>query len=149
MKEVFYLDKAELPTIPVPHDCGLKDIRLEDDQLVFEFEDDISWHDSIQYFKPEAKSLIIRFHFADSIRDAGLYIRGRHHRLFYKPCKYRELDFAGSVCKLVPKCKRNLEYLYHYVGYRCIIVKLWSADKAVSDVILELPSDYVEYEWLM
>ncbi|MBR6424372.1 MAG: hypothetical protein IKS29_00270, partial [Oscillospiraceae bacterium] len=64
MKEKYFLNGESLPTIPVPHDCVIKKIQLKDQCIEFIFEDDISYHDSIQYYKPDAKSLIIRYHFA-------------------------------------------------------------------------------------
>lgn len=39
MKEKYYLNGKEVPTIPVPHDCVVKDIKLDDGNLVFIFED--------------------------------------------------------------------------------------------------------------
>ena len=67
MKEIFYLNKDILPTIPVPHDCVIKDIQIGGQHLTFVFEDDISYHDSIKFIAPEAKSLIIRYHLTDDV----------------------------------------------------------------------------------
>lgn len=39
MKETYYLNGKEVPTIPVPHDCIVKEIKLDDGNLVFGFED--------------------------------------------------------------------------------------------------------------
>lgn len=35
MKKKYYLNKEILPTIPVPHDCIIKKIQLNDDTLIF------------------------------------------------------------------------------------------------------------------
>ena len=62
MKETYYLNGDILPTIPVPHDCVIKKVRLENQHIIFEFEDDISRYDSIKNFKPEVKSLTVKYH---------------------------------------------------------------------------------------
>ncbi len=58
MKEVYRLDKTEVPTMITSYDCVIKEIEREKDFLVFE--DDISYHDSIRFYKPSAKSLTIK-----------------------------------------------------------------------------------------
>jgi hypothetical protein len=45
--------------------------------------------------------------------------------------------------KLISKHK-HLEYLYQYVSYSQLIIKLWS----MTEIIVEFECDYVEYEWL-
>lgn len=67
MKEKYFLNGESLPTIPVPHDCVIEKIQLKDQCIEFIFEDDISYHDSIQHYKPDAESLIVRYHFAYDI----------------------------------------------------------------------------------
>ena len=47
-------DCKTLPMIPTPHDCVIKRIREDADFLIFEFEDDISYHDSISHSYPNA-----------------------------------------------------------------------------------------------
>lgn len=141
MKETYYLNKVELPTIPVPHDCVIKEIQLDGNNLIFVFENDISYHDSIKAFRPDAKSLIIRFHLVD---DISLFIREKPNRLFHKPGVYKEIDLTKSNNQLVDLPKKRLEYLYHNVGYCSIIVKLWSS----SSIILDMTIDYVEFEWI-
>ena len=37
MKKTYYLNKDVLPTIPVPHDCIIKKIRIEHKWLIFTF----------------------------------------------------------------------------------------------------------------
>ena len=59
-KEIYYLNGETLPTIPLPHDCVIKSLAIKDQCMEFVFEDDISYHDSIKYYRPDAKSLIMR-----------------------------------------------------------------------------------------
>lgn len=147
MKEIYHLDKNELPVIPTPHDCVIKEIRLEDQNLIFIFEDDISVHDSIQCQKPQAKSLIMTFHLQNDIYDISLLQRKGHalNRLFHKLGIYKEIDIYKQISKLIDLSSVKLEYLYHYVGYCSIIVKLWSKD----NIILDITADYVEMEWIV
>lgn len=42
MKKTYYLNKDVLPTIPVPHDCIIKKIRIEHKWLIFTFDNDTS-----------------------------------------------------------------------------------------------------------
>lgn len=132
----YYLDKAEWPTIPVPHDCVISDISFSDDFLVLEFEQDISIHDSVQYIHPNAKSLIIKMHLLDTFDIYQMKIRKfpRFKRF------YAEIDF--NQLAILVKQKR-VEYLYHYVAYRSLIVNLYHN----TDIILNLQTDYIEYIW--
>jgi len=144
MKETYYLNDKEVPTIPVPHDCVVKDIQLENGNLVFRFEDDISYHDSIKNNYPKAKTLIIRFHLLQDIFDINLFIRSKANRLFHKAGVFREIDLSKRQNDLINLTKDNLEYLYHNVGYCSIIVQLWSS----RDVVFNIAADYVELEWI-
>ncbi len=40
MIETYYLNKEQLPTIPTPHDCVLTDIKIENQSIVFKFEEE-------------------------------------------------------------------------------------------------------------
>ena len=144
MKETYYLNGKEVPTIPVPHDCIVKDIKLDDGNLVFSFEDDISYHDSIKNKYPKAKTLIIRFHLIQDIYDINLFIRSKANRFLHKAGVFREIDLTKRHKDLLTLTKYNLEYLYHNVGYCSIIVKLWSS----NDIVLDITADYVEFEWI-
>lgn len=84
MKEKYFLNGESLPTIPVSHDCVIKKIRLKDQCIEFIFEDDISYHDSIKYYKPDAKSLIIRYHFAADPNDYSIYKWIKPNRILSK-----------------------------------------------------------------
>jgi len=67
MIEKYYLNTDVIPTIPVPHDCVIKEITFDSDFLVLKFEDDISYYDSIKSIRPNAKSLVVRIHLYDPI----------------------------------------------------------------------------------
>ncbi len=46
-----------------------------------------------------------------------------------------------ALLKLTKNC---LEYLHHYVAYKEMIIHLW----ADTSIVLRLPVDTVEYEWI-
>ena len=142
MKEIYYLNKKSLPTIPVPHDCIIKSICLREQCIEFVFEDDISYHDSIQYYKPEAKSLVIKYHFAYDVDDYSIYKWVTPKKPFSKDGHYKHLD--NRLITKLSKGKFKLEYLYHNVGYCSIITKLFSN----GYIILDAEIDYVEFDWI-
>ena len=142
MKDVYYLNGESLPTIPVPHDCVIKNVNLDNQCIVFVFEDNISYHDSIKFYKPEAKSLIIRYHFAYDTNDFSIYKWVKSKMPFSKEGHYKRLDNSELVNLSDGKLK--LEYLYHNVGYCSIITKLFSD----GYIILDTDIDYVEFEWI-
>ena len=47
--ETYDLTEKALPTIPVPHDCAIREISLADGWLVLSFEENIACHESVQY----------------------------------------------------------------------------------------------------
>lgn len=71
MNELYRLDTEALPFIPTPHDCVIKTILVEDNNqcISFVFEDDISEYDSIANQRPKAKSLVIKYHFYETVED--------------------------------------------------------------------------------
>ena len=146
MKEKYFLNGESLPTIPVPHDCVIRKIQLKNQCIEFIFEDDISYHDSIKYYKPDAKSLIIRYHFAYDTDDFSIYKWVKPMRLLSKLFSidghYKRIK--NSLLTELPEDKFKLEYLYHNVGYCSIITKLFSNDY----IILDADIDYVEFEWI-
>ncbi|MBR5209142.1 MAG: hypothetical protein IKV67_04735, partial [Paludibacteraceae bacterium] len=75
-KETYHLNINVMPTIPVPHDCIVKEIQLDDNTLIFVFENDITYHDCIKSICPETdfKSLIIKFHLIDDIYDISMFV---------------------------------------------------------------------------
>ena len=132
----YYLDKAEWPTIPVPHDCVINVVSFSDNFLVFDFEQGISIHDSIQHICPNAKSLTIEMHLIDTFDIYQMKIRKfpKFKRL------YNEIDF-DKLASLVKR--KRVEYLYHYVAYQSLIVNLYYN----ANIILDLRTDYIEYIW--
>ena len=142
MKHVYYLNEKTLPTIPVPHDCVIKRIQLTDQCIVLIFEDDISYHDSIRHIMPEAKSLIVRYHFADDGNSFSIYQWTASRKPFSKVGYYKCID--NRMLTKIPEGKYKVEYLYHNVGYRSIITKLF----ANGYIILDAEIDYVEFEWM-
>ncbi|MCR5848691.1 MAG: hypothetical protein K6G75_11325 [Lachnospiraceae bacterium] len=141
-KKIYYLNQKELPTIPVPHDCVVNDIVLSGNFIEFKFEDDISQYDSIQYHKPDAKSLIIRFHLKDDPEDYSVYQWVMPQKPFQKDGCYKRIE-NGKITEMT-KGEYKLEYLYHNVGYCSIIVKLWAG----SEIIFDADADFVEFEWI-
>ena len=139
MTETYYLNGNILPTIPVPHDCVIKKIRLKNQHIIFEFENDISYHDSIKNFKPEAKSLIIKYHLL-SDGDFSIYKWKKPSGFSNKTGRYNCMD-NNTITEL---SDNRLEYLYHYVGYRSIIIKLFSN----GFIIIDADVDYIEFEWI-
>ena len=135
---VYHLDRAELPTIPVPHDGIINNISLSDDFLILDFAEGISAYDSIQEICPNARTLTIKIHLTDTIDVYQMKIRKFPK---YKR-RYEELDFAELV-RLAKQ--RRLEYLYHYLSYRALIVNL----SCGTNVILSLQTDAIEYIWKM
>ncbi len=132
----YQLNQDNHPTIPCVHDCVVKEIKIQSDFLTFYFEDDINQRNSIQYYNPKAKSLVIRYHL---IGDFEVFVWKRKLSLLK-----REGYIAVTREKLVDMTKYNLEYLYHNIGYQSIILKLWSQDP----VVVDLMTDYIEYEWI-
>ncbi len=133
MMEIYRLDGAKVPTLITPHDCVIKKIKKEDDFLVFIFEDDISCHDSIQYFKPHARSLIIKYHLIDIYEIYYQRWNKLMHRLEYIELK-NERSLFDTGC----------EYLYQYAMYNQLIIKLFKG----TEYMLSLSADYVEYHWI-
>ena len=135
---VYYLDKAENPTIPVPHDCMVNSISISDEFLVLNFEQDISIHDSVQFICPNAQSLTIKIHLTDTL-DFNVYQAKRRKFPRYK--RWYEEITPEQLVSLVKK--KSLAYLYHYVSYQSLIINL------DASIILSLRADYIEYIWKM
>ena len=141
MTETYRLDEKQLPTIPLPHDCEIKSIRLEGRTVEFVFEDDISRHDAIQYWKPDAKSLVMRFHLVCEPEDCEILQGVRRRKPFGKNGHYKVISFAelSGLAEFEP------EYLYHYVAYSSVIVNLFTWKH--GNVFLNMEADAVELEW--
>ena len=139
MTETYRLDEKQLPTIPLPHDCEIKSIRLEGRTVEIAFVDDISRHDAIQYWKPDAKSLVMRFHLDCEPEECEVLQWVPDGDGHYRVTGLGELaGLTGS----------GLEYLYHDVGYRSVILRLFCGGKVNGPVILIAEADAVGVEWV-
>lgn len=138
MIEKYCLNRDTLPTIPVPHDCVIKNININGEFLTFTFNSDIANYDSIKFTHPDAKSLIIRFHLLSDDGDSVDVYRS-------VPDKTGEwFDYKHiNTDEFTALSGEQLEYLYHYVCYGQMMIKLWYT----SYFLIELSSDYVEFEW--
>lgn len=133
----YYLNDAELPTIPVPHDCVVSGVSFSDDFLILNFEQDIARYDSIQHIRPNAKSLTIKMHLIDSFDIYQEKIR--------KFPRFQKLYVQVDLDRFVGFVKRErVEYLYHYVAYRSLIVNLWCLK---TNIVINLQTDRIEYIW--
>lgn len=132
MLEKYELDGKNRANLFTPHDCIIKEVKIENDFLVFIFEDDISYHDSIKYHKDNIKSLIIRYHLIDGFNV---------YKYNFKSLMKKEGYFLISNEKFLRMSGQRLEYLYEYVGFNSVVVEL-------SNILLNVSSDYVIYEWL-
>lgn len=139
---IYYLNKDSLPSIPNPHDCVIKRIEIKDRCIEFIFEDDISYHDSIRCIQPQARSLIMRYHFVCDTGFCEIYKWVRPKKPFEREGHYKRVK-ESDLPKLA-EGKYKLEYLYHNVGYCSIITKLFSN----GYIILDADIDYVELEWI-
>lgn len=134
---IYYLNNENVPTIPVPNDCVIKKVAIQDDHIVFELEDDISHHDSFQHINNKAKSLIVKIHLTDSF---DTYTK-KHYKIPRRKNAYVCID--NKKLETIAK-RRRLEYLYHDVGYNSIIIKLFCE----TFIMIDISADYIEYEWI-
>ena len=137
MIEKFSLSCEALPALPTPHDCIIERVSVDEEYIVFHFENRICTHDSIAYIHPNADSLTIRYHLCDPVYDT--YQWKLHTSLFGKE-GYALIDNS----KLPLKSKEGLAYLYHTIGYQAIMIKLWQG----GHILIDAHVDYVEYEWI-
>ncbi len=133
----YYLNKAELPAIPVPHDCVVSSVSFSDDIFVLNFEQDMSRYDSVQHIHPNAKSLTIKMHLTD---DFDIYQEKiRKFPWFQKSYVQVGLNRLAGLVK-----RERVEYLYHYVAYESLIVNLWYHK---TNIAMYLQTDCIEYIW--
>lgn len=135
--EIYRLDGDICPTIPVPHDGVIKAIESDGDWLIFTFEDDASYHDFIAYCHPGAQTIVMKIHLTEK-SDAGVYAQEiRKYETVYVERKFKWLYNW-------PKKNNQVQYLFHYVGYRAIQIELC----ADCLCLLELQADIVEIDWM-
>ena len=146
--ETYLLDGNNASNIPLPHDCEIKDIREDDDYLIIDFEDDISYHDAIRAVHPDAQTLTVRFH----LEYGGLNGIKAHGGLqgIYQYCHSKRHGEGYMLVKSLKKLRKLMKesgfpttYLYHYVAYHQVILELFVDDSA----LLMLWADSVEFEW--
>ena len=132
-KETYELRSGVLPTVPLPHDCPIKEIKIEGNRLILIFEDGIERYDSVRFYRPGARSLVMTFELYDG------FFAYRSDKAEEKYEKIPEEEFLKLP-------EDRLEYLGHFVGHGEIVVKLWSVrgGYAVADVYAER----VELSWI-
>lgn len=134
--ETYDLTGKALPTIPVPHDCAIREISLADGWLVLSFEENIARHESVQYSHPNARTLRMRIHLLDEEFNLLAHERRRYENVYVerKPKKLFELA----------RREERLEYLSHLVGYGEMQIELF---QSAGSVLVDLCADRVEMEW--
>ncbi|MDE7168283.1 MAG: hypothetical protein K2O28_05485 [Clostridia bacterium] len=137
MIKKYYLNTESLPVIPTPHDWVINKIEANSEFLIFYLEDTgINYNGEPPHdFAPNSKSLIMRLHLEDPVFEAYKWKKSVSGKGFF------EID--ANKLLAIPK-KHTLEYLYHYVGYNTIIIKLYQ----LGHILLDISADYVELEWL-
>ncbi len=148
--ETYVLDGNNASNIPLPHDCGIKDIREDDDYLIIVFEDDISYHDAIRAIHPDAQTLTVRFHLEYGGLDSDKAYGGLQGIYQYRHSKkhvegYMLVKSLKKLRKLMKECCSPTTYLYHYVAFHQVIVELCVNDST----LLMLWTDSVEFEWTL
>ena len=148
--ETYVLDGNNASKIPLPHDCVIKDIREDDDSLIIDFEDGLSYHDAIRAVHPDAQTLTLRFHLEYGGPDGAKAYGGLQGIYRYRHSKkhgegYMLVKSLKELRKLVSECVCPATYLYHYVADHQVIVELCID----HSTLLMLCTDYVEFEWTL
>ena len=108
--------------------------------MVFTFEHELYQHDAIQQIHPGAKSLIMSFHLTRLVKEEEyrLYVRkaGKRRESYKRIKKETLMD--------LPKGKHGLQYQYHYVGAREMILHLCTD----QNYVLYVCADEVEFNWI-
>ena len=130
-----------IESIPIPHDCIITKIAVEHEYMIFTFEHSLYTHESIQGIHPSANSLIMRFHLTRYprmdvyrllVREKGKFRHG-----------YRLLP-EKALFQLANQKNHPLEYLYHFVGSREMIIHLCGKE----NYVLYICADTVEFNWI-
>ena len=132
----YSLIENHLPNIPVPHDCVITEISLQDAWLMLSFENDISLYDSIQSIHPDVRTLVMKIYLVDE-EDIEL--------LAHEKRKYETVYVERKPKRLFDLAKKSwqLEYLYHKVAYGSIQLELCGD----TYYIVRLYADRVIMEW--
>ncbi len=137
MTVTYYLSQDLLPTIPTPHDCIINAIKYNSEFLILQFEEDISYHDSIKTINPNANSLLVKIHLLNHNFDTYK----RNSKFFLRK---REGFSVENNDKIFLKRFNPLQYLTHYVAYNSIIIELFQSEY----IVLKIDSDFIEFEWI-
>ena len=137
MVERYDLEGKKPPALPCPHDCVIRRISHEGWFLEFEFEENLTAHDSVAAIRPDAWSLVIRYHL--------LGYGYQYYKWCSKEGKEGFLLKPREALRRLPEHGDELTYLTHYVARGALIVVLF---KGTSFRRVEMASDYVEYEWV-
>lgn len=135
MIKKYNLNEEILPTIPTPHDFYVEEIQFNSEFLTFKLNgSDINYTPSEEAIHQNSKFVIMKIHLIDPLFEAYKWKKSICGSGFF------EIDNK----KLKNTLNKSTEYLYHYVAYNSIIVKLWNEDY----YILDISADFVELEWL-
>ena len=150
MVETYLLDGRTPSGIPLPHDCEIRDIREDDDDLIIDFEEDISYHDAIKAVHPDAQTLTVRFHLEYGGLDGVKAYGGLQGIYRYRRSKkhgegYMLVKSLKKLRKLMKACSFPATYLYHYVTFHQVIVEL----NVDHSTLLMLWADVVKFEWTL
>lgn len=133
--EKYSLCENILPALPCPHDYVIKEIHLENDYLIFIFEDDVSYHDNA---RENIKTLQIKYHLI--YKDMLCAYRKKYkHKVLHKNGYFEEI----AINKILGVQRTETAYLYHFLRYNEIIIQLALPD----ELILNFETDIIEYEW--
>ena len=134
-KDTYHLNTNVMPTIPVPHDCVIKEIVLEEDILTFVFEDDITYHDSIKSICPDSdvKSLVIKFHLLDNIYDISMFVKNKTNR-YHTTSLYKEIFLSEDKYALFNLPKNRLD------------IKIKSSDEVEDKRVIVITPHGKKYE---
>ena len=128
-------------SIPIPHDCVITRISVEHDYLLFSFESELYTHESIQVIHPSANSLIMRFHLT---RYPQMAVYRLYERRFGRFRKGYRLLKDQTLFHITGQKNSPLEYLYHFVGAREMIIHL----SGKCNYVLYVCADAVEFNWI-
>lgn len=136
--ETYGLTEERLPTIPVPHDCEIREITLSDGWLVLSFEEEIARRDAVRCIHPNANTLRMRIHLTEEDFELYAYERRRYECVYVRRKPKKLLELARRECAL--------QYLNHFAAYGAMRIELFQESGSLA---VELRADRVLLEWLI